>query len=72
MDMHFPEEETFLKEIKWIFLLYSFAAAFCIMGIGVAIAERSIIGGIAAIVLLVFVMGFGFKTKRKMRGNGEL
>ncbi|AIE59503.1 YlaF family protein [Bacillus methanolicus] len=58
-----------MKEIKWIFLLFAIAAAFCIMGIGIAIAERSIVGAIVSIVLLMFVMGFGFKMKRKMMEN---
>ncbi|EIJ81648.1 hypothetical protein PB1_01865 [Bacillus methanolicus PB1] len=61
-----------MKEIKWIFLLFAFAAAFCIIGIGISIAERSVVGAIASFVLLVFIMGFGFKTKRKMREKGEL
>jgi hypothetical protein len=42
------------------------------MGIGISIAERSWIGILACIVALVFVMGFGFKTKKKMREAGKL
>lgn len=42
------------------------------IGIGIAIGERSIAGTIACIVALVFVMGFGFKKKKKMREAGEL
>jgi hypothetical protein len=42
------------------------------IGIGIAIGERSVIGVIACIAALVFVMGFGFKTKKKMREAGEL
>ncbi|WML49394.1 YlaF family protein [Neobacillus sp. PS3-34] len=61
-----------MKQIKWVLLVYAILSAFCMMGIGVAIGERSIIGGISCIVLLVLVMGFGFKTKKKMRENGQL
>jgi len=63
---------TILKEIKWPMLFFAFAAASCMIGIGIAIGERSAIGAIASIVALVVVMGFGFKTKKKMRESGEL
>lgn len=42
------------------------------MGIGIAVAEESIIGILAAIIALIVVMGIGFKTKKKMRENGTL
>lgn len=61
-----------MDQIKWPFLLLSILAAGTIMGIGISIAERSIIGILACIVSLVFVMGFGFKTKKKMREAGKL
>jgi hypothetical protein len=61
-----------LKQIKWPLLFFAFAAASCMIGIGIAIGERSIAGTIACIVALVFVMGFGFKKKKKMREAGEL
>ncbi|CAM3405121.1 YlaF family protein [Cytobacillus oceanisediminis] len=61
-----------MKNIKWPLLAFAIGAALCMMGIGVAVAERSIIGIIFSIILLVFVMGFGFKTKKKMREDGLL
>jgi hypothetical protein len=61
-----------MKQIKWIFLVYSILAAASIIGIGIAISEKSIAGVIGAIVFVILVMGMGFKTKRKMRDNGEL
>lgn len=42
------------------------------MGIGVAIAEKSLIGIIGCIAAVIVIMGMGFKTKKKMRENGEL
>lgn len=42
------------------------------IGIGIAIGERSVMGVIACIIALVIVMGFGFKKKKKMREAGEL
>jgi arginine exporter protein ArgO len=61
-----------MKQIKWPLFFIALLAAATIMGIGIAIAERSIIGILACIVGLVFVMGFGFKTKKKMREAGKL
>ena len=61
-----------MKQIKWPLLFFAFAAASCMIGIGIAIGERSLIGIIGSIAALVFVMGTGFKKKKKMRENGEL
>lgn len=61
-----------MNQIKWPLLLIAILAAATIMGIGIAIAERSWFGILASIVALVFVMGFGFKTKKKMREAGRL
>ena len=56
-----------MKQIKWIFVIYAILAAFSIMGIGVAIGEKSILGVIGCVIAVVVVMGFGFKTKAKLR-----
>jgi hypothetical protein len=61
-----------MKQIKWIFVLYAILATVSIMGIGVAIGEKSILGMVGSIIALVLVMGFGFKTKAKFRANGDL
>jgi hypothetical protein len=61
-----------MKQIKWIFVMYAIIAAASIMGIGVAISEKSVIGVMGSILLVVLVMGMGFKTKRKMRENGQI
>ncbi|MBN6889192.1 arginine exporter protein ArgO [Cytobacillus horneckiae] len=61
-----------MKRIKWPLLGFAIAAAVCIGGIGIAIGERSILGILLCIVGIFVVMGFGFKTKKKMRENGEL
>lgn len=61
-----------MKQIKWPLLFFAFAAASCMIGIGIAIGERSIAGTLACIIALVFVMGFGFKKKKQMREAGEI
>lgn len=61
-----------MKQIKWVFLIYSILSAASIMGIGIAIGEKSIIGAMGSLIGLIVIMGLGFKTKRKMRENGTL
>ncbi|ADP31985.1 hypothetical protein C6370_02540 [Bacillus atrophaeus] len=61
-----------MKKIKWVLLLFAFAAVFSIMLIGVSIAEKSALGIIGSILLVCAVMGSGFTLKRKMREQGLL
>ena len=61
-----------MKKIKSLFLLFALVATSCIIGIGISVAERSIIGIISCILLFILVMGIGFITKKKMRENGFL
>ncbi|KAA9026017.1 YlaF family protein [Niallia endozanthoxylica] len=61
-----------MKKIKWISLLFAFLATACMAGIGIAIAERSVVGIAGSIIMLILVMGFGFMQKKKMRENGIL
>ncbi|WP_100330781.1 YlaF family protein [Bacillus xiapuensis] len=61
-----------MKEIKWIFVLFAVAAASCMIGMGIAIGEESLIGFISCVIALVAVMGFGFSAKAKMRRAGKL
>ena len=65
-------EGLLMKDIKWIFVLYSIAAILSMCAIGIAVGFRSILGGIVAIIALTLVMGYGFKTKKKMREQGLL
>ncbi|MDN4608981.1 YlaF family protein [Sporosarcina highlanderae] len=61
-----------MKNIKWVFVIYSLAAIAAMCGIGIAVGMRSIPVAIIAILALGFVMGNGFKTKKKMREQGLL
>lgn len=61
-----------MKKIKWVFVFYSVLAAASIMGIGIAISEKSLLGVIGCIIAVVLIMGMGFKAKAKLRANGEL
>lgn len=61
-----------MNNIKWVFVLYSLGAIAAMCGIGVAVGMRSIPVAIVAILALIFVMGNGFKTKKKMREKGLL
>ncbi|WP_050181566.1 DUF5325 family protein [Domibacillus robiginosus] len=61
-----------MPTIQWPFLGFAVLAAACMIGIGIAIGEGSILGGALSIVLLLAVMGFGFSYKAKMRRAGKL
>ncbi|EDL64699.1 YlaF family protein [Bacillus sp. SG-1] len=61
-----------MKNIKWIFVLYAVLSAVCIMGIGIAISEKSLFLAILAVAAWISVMGYGFKTKKKFREEGKL
>ncbi|WP_298827309.1 YlaF family protein [uncultured Planococcus sp.] len=63
---------SLVKNIKWIFVLYSLAAILAMVGIGLAIGLRSVLGIFAAILLLGLIMGMGFKKKKEMREAGLL
>jgi hypothetical protein len=59
-----------MKKLQWVFLLLAIAGTACIMGIGIFVALKNVIGIIGCIVLIIFIMGFGFMKKKKMRENG--
>ncbi|WP_066317954.1 YlaF family protein [Bacillus sp. FJAT-29814] len=61
-----------MNQVKWNLLIYAILTAALIMGIGIAIAEKSMVGAIGCILAIIVVMGLGFKTKKRMRENGEL
>lgn len=58
--------------IKWNFLILSILAVASIGSIGIFIAEKSLLGIFAAIVILCGIMGFGFSQKKKLREAGRL
>ncbi|MBE1553603.1 YlaF family protein [Sporosarcina limicola] len=59
-----------MKNVKWVFVLYSLGAIASMCAIGVAVGMRSLPIAILAIVALILIMGNGFKTKKKMREQG--
>ncbi|MBD7942846.1 MULTISPECIES: YlaF family protein [Psychrobacillus] len=61
-----------MGNIKWVFVLFSLGAMLSMGLIGIAIALRNIPLALLFLVLLFVVMGFGFKTKKKMREQGLL
>ncbi|MEH7334884.1 YlaF family protein [Neobacillus drentensis] len=61
-----------MKNIKWPLLIYAILAAASIMGIGVAISEKSVLGIIGCILAVIVIMGLGFSAKKRMRENGKL
>ena len=57
---------------KGIFLFLSLLATLSMAGIAAAVAYRSIIFVILAVLVLCAVMGYGFATKKKYRDLGKL
>ena len=54
-----------MKIGKWIFLVLACVAALSMIGIGIAVGERSLLGVLLSIVLLNAVMAFGFILKKE-------
>ncbi|EIM07834.1 protein YlaF [Planococcus antarcticus DSM 14505] len=63
---------SLMKNTKWVFVLYSLAALLAMVGIGLAVGLRSVLGIFAAILVLCLIMGMGFKKKKEMREAGLL
>lgn len=61
-----------MKNVQWVFVFYALAALCSMLAIGVAIGLKSILGIFVAIILLIVIMGMGFKTKKSMRDKGLL
>lgn len=61
-----------MKSGKWVFFLLALIAAGSMICIGIAVGERSILGILLSIIVLIAAMGFGFATKKKMRDKGLL
>ena len=61
-----------MTNIKWNLLLLAVLAAFSIIGIGIFLGARSPLGIIFSAIILVVVMGYAFKTKKKMIDEGKL
>lgn len=61
-----------MKNVKWIFVLYSLLAILAMASIGIAVSYRSVPFVLLAIFALAFVMGMGFKKKKEYREKGLL
>ncbi|WP_458414034.1 DUF5325 family protein [Schinkia sp. CFF1] len=61
-----------MKKINFLFLGLAIATVIALMSIGVAIAERSILGVILSIIASILIMGVGFSLKKKMREANKL
>ncbi|WP_406564896.1 MULTISPECIES: DUF5325 family protein [Bacillus] len=53
-----------MKNIQWKFIAFAIATAFSMGLIGVAVAYRSLTGIILSTILVIIVMGLGFRAKR--------
>ncbi|WP_042456017.1 YlaF family protein [Neobacillus dielmonensis] len=61
-----------MKQVNWQMLIFAILAAVSIMGMGISIAENTMLGLFGCLVALIVIMGLGFKTKKKLREKGLL
>ncbi|WP_332693836.1 DUF5325 family protein [Halalkalibacter lacteus] len=61
-----------MKKENVLFLLLAAITVICIMSIGVAVAERSILIAILAIAGVFVATGLGFTLRKKVRESNEL
>ncbi|GAE33801.1 DUF5325 family protein [Halalkalibacter akibai] len=61
-----------MKKENVLFLLLAIISVICIMSIGVAIAERSLLIAILAIAGVVIATGLGFTLRKKVRESNEV
>ncbi|WP_251549002.1 YlaF family protein [Neobacillus muris] len=61
-----------MKPVNWPMLIFAILAAVSIMGIGVAIAEKTMLGLFGCLAALIVIMGLGFRMKKKLREKGVL
>lgn len=61
-----------MKEIKWLFLFYAVGTTVSLAGVGIAFAERSMVGVVTCMFLAITLIGVGFMTKKKMRKKNLL
>lgn len=61
-----------MNGIKWNFLFLAIIAAFSIVGMGFSLGMKSPLGMLIGLIILISVMGYGFKVKKKLREAGKL
>ncbi|MFK3937078.1 YlaF family protein [Alkalihalobacillus sp. NPDC078783] len=60
-----------MKKENLLFLLLAAITVACIMSIGIAVAERSIIIALLAVAGVIIAMGLGFTLKKRIRENNQ-
>ncbi|MFC0470572.1 DUF5325 family protein [Halalkalibacter kiskunsagensis] len=61
-----------MKKENVLFLLLAAITVICIMSIGVAVAERSILIALLAIAGVILATGLGFTLRKKLRESNEV
>jgi FtsH-binding integral membrane protein len=61
-----------MKKENVLFLLLAVITVICIMSIGVAVAEKSILIAILAVAGIFIATGLGFTLRKKIRESNEL
>ncbi|TDL35180.1 hypothetical protein E2R51_05530 [Jeotgalibacillus sp. S-D1] len=61
-----------MKNGNGIFVIYAFAAVIAMTGVGIAVGERSVVGTLFSIAMVIVVFGLGFTAKKKHREAREI
>jgi hypothetical protein len=61
-----------MKKENVLFLLIAIISVICIMSIGVAIAERSLLIAVLSIAGVIIATGLGFTLRKKVRESNEV
>ncbi|UOE92987.1 DUF5325 family protein [Alkalihalobacillus sp. LMS39] len=61
-----------MKKENLLFLTLAIVTVICIMAIGIAIAERSIVIALLAVIGMVVATGLGFTLRKKIRESEEM
>ncbi|WP_096199201.1 DUF5325 family protein [Bacillus sp. FJAT-45350] len=61
-----------MKKENIMFLLLAVITVICIMGIGIAVAERSLLITLLSLIGIFIATGLGFNLKKKLRESNEM
>ncbi|WP_026674436.1 DUF5325 family protein [Alkalihalobacterium bogoriense] len=61
-----------MKKENLLFLTLAIVTVICIMAIGIAIAERSIVIALLAVIGMIVATGLGFTLRKKIRESEEM
>lgn len=59
-----------MQKLKWSQLFFAVATTLSLVGIGISLGERSVLGVIICLLGATVITGIGFMTKKRLREKG--